>query len=688
MNTKKQIKNALFFVVIFLFFLKNGSVSAQQVILKQQGFTAANSQYVGQDNYTYQPNSNGGNLATVDSPGALTSRCLKIENSLANNVTQAVTFIPHVLDFGTYNTIQVQVFYSSPLFFEGVNCSPELNDNLRLDFSYDEGATWSTPINLVNGQNGNLDAFDFGRPNTNPTANANPFLFNIPSTSSRISVRLTGSFLANDGTRDVFLIDDVRIVGIIKDEQTITSGSGNFIVPANVTSLTAQIWGGGGGGSNSTTAAGGGGGGGYSTRTYAVTGGSSIPYTVGTGGIAGSNGLNSTFNAAANLITANGGSTGLDRIGGAGGASSGGIANRNGGSGGDARPSTAPLLNDEAGGAGGGSAFTTANGSVGTTASSATFTLGGIGFGNGGNGAAGTNNPIAYSGTIGGGGGGRGESVASSAPGGNGLLYLTWSSPEINIKSGNPQISIIDNDNSPSTIDNTDFGAQNFNLGFIDKTFTVYNYGDRTLILSNPITTGTGFSVFSNPGTLNVPAGGTTTFVIRFDPTGAGVINGTVSLTNNDSNENPYNFNILGTGFNPAPEIDLQGGFPLISLVSGDNAPTAAKGSAFGTQNIAYGNVVRTFYVYNLGTSNLTITSIASSNPLIFAVSTISATPILPNTFSTFTVTFIPTAGTLNPNPTITINNNDSNEGAYILRVSGTGNTTAASDFNIRGGYL
>ncbi len=63
------------------------------------------------------------------------------------------------------------------------------------------------------------------------------------------------------------------------------NASGSWVVPANVTSATFEIWGGGGGGGGASgsssypgtygTTGGGGGGGGYSSTTISVTSGNS-----------------------------------------------------------------------------------------------------------------------------------------------------------------------------------------------------------------------------------------------------------------------------------------------------------------------------------------------------------------------------------------------------------------------------
>ena len=53
--------------------------------------------------------------------------------------------------------------------------------------------------------------------------------------------------------------------------------------------------------------------------------------------------------------------------------------------------------------------------------------------------------------------------------------------------------------------------------------------------------------------------GGTTTFQIQFTPSSTGLKTATVWISNNDGNENPYNFVIQGTGLIAEPEMDVLG---------------------------------------------------------------------------------------------------------------------------------
>ena len=110
-------------------------------------------------------------------------------------------------------------------------------------------------------------------------------------------------------------------------------------------------------------------------------------------------------------------------------------------------------------------------------------------------------------------------------------------------------------DPTPSAIENTDFGWTNISTGHHWKTYSTENLGAANLTLTgspNKVTiSGTNasdFSVTTQP-TSPVTPSGSTTFQITFNPSALELTcTATVSLANDDSNENPYTFAIKGTG--------------------------------------------------------------------------------------------------------------------------------------------
>ncbi len=124
--------------------------------------------------------------------------------------------------------------------------------------------------------------------------------------------------------------------------------------------------------------------------------------------------------------------------------------------------------------------------------------------------------------------------------------------PEINVQGAGGN-NIADGDMIPNPADGTDFGTVDITTGSTATTFTIQNLGAYTLNLTGPspyaIISGatTEFTVMPIPSNSITP-GGSTTFLVTFDPTSTGVKNATITIANDDSDETLYNFAITGTG--------------------------------------------------------------------------------------------------------------------------------------------
>lgn len=133
----------------------------------------------------------------------------------------------------------------------------------------------------------------------------------------------------------------------------------------------------------------------------------------------------------------------------------------------------------------------------------------------------------------------------------------TTYSPEIAV-SGNGA-TITDGDATPAVTDYTDFGGVAVSGGSLTRTFTIGNSGDWTLNLTGtPRVSVSGadaadFTVSAQPDSTALAVGGNTTFQVTFAPAGLGTRTAALSIANDDSNENPYNFAIQGSGMDSAP---------------------------------------------------------------------------------------------------------------------------------------
>ncbi|MBN2029166.1 choice-of-anchor D domain-containing protein [bacterium] len=131
----------------------------------------------------------------------------------------------------------------------------------------------------------------------------------------------------------------------------------------------------------------------------------------------------------------------------------------------------------------------------------------------------------------------------------------TPNAPEMDVKGyyNYSKVSISDGDNTPSVSDGTDFGSVSVG-GSSTQNFKIYNTGDLTLYLTgNPkvIIGGThasDFSVIVQPDSVLFSGIDSTWFRVQFQPGATGLRTATLSIANNDPDENPYNFTIQGTG--------------------------------------------------------------------------------------------------------------------------------------------
>ena len=115
------------------------------------------------------------------------------------------------------------------------------------------------------------------------------------------------------------------------------------------------------------------------------------------------------------------------------------------------------------------------------------------------------------------------------------IVTSAISSPEINIQ-GNAT-NIVDGDTTPTTADDTEFGAISVTGSTDTNTFTIQNTGTANLSIGT-ITIGgahaADFTLTASPAS-SVSASGSTTFDITFDPSAVGLRTASVSIVNGDS---------------------------------------------------------------------------------------------------------------------------------------------------------
>lgn len=251
--------------------------------------------------------------------------------------------------------------------------------------------------------------------------------------------------------------------------------------------------------------------------------------------------------------------------------------------------------------------------------------------------------------------------------------------PEMNVRGlvgANPTIA--DGDTTPQGTDNTLFATVVI-PGSQAKVFRIENTGNAVLNITSITMVGgntTDFVVSGITLPTTIAAGASLDFTVTFTPSASGVRNTTLTIANNDANENPYNFVIQGNGTLVASvDMNVKGNGQSIP----DNSiyPIGTNWTAFGVATVGVTTVTRTFTIENLGSTALSLTgtpfvTVTGPHASMFTVTVQPSTGTISGSSSvTFDVTFNPTAPGAK-NATIVIANNDSDENPYNFNISGT----------------
>lgn len=258
---------------------------------------------------------------------------------------------------------------------------------------------------------------------------------------------------------------------------------------------------------------------------------------------------------------------------------------------------------------------------------------------------------------------------SSSGYGGDYQLHLSLAG--YGGSSGTPEISVYDDAYGGTSILD-DYGSYAFGTtdqySPLQHTFQVTNDGTDTLTLGS-IQVSSGFSVFSSFGSTSLAPGASTTFTIRLNADYGGTYNGSVNFSTNDSDENPFNFNLSGTvdeygGYGGAPEITLYDeGYGGSSILDDYGS------YAFGTTDL-YTSLQHTFRVENDGTDTLTLGALQV--PYGYSVySSFGDSTLEPGENTTFTIRLnAEYGGTYNGSLSFTTN--DTDENPFNFNLSGT----------------
>lgn len=249
--------------------------------------------------------------------------------------------------------------------------------------------------------------------------------------------------------------------------------------------------------------------------------------------------------------------------------------------------------------------------------------------------------------------------------------------PEIELR-GNGQ-PIASGDLMPATADGTDFGATAAGSGTLTQTFTIHNTANGSLNLTgSPKVQLSGaqsadFSVSTQPA--SPVTASPASFTIQFAPTVIGTRTATVSIANDDNDENPYTFAIKGEGTAQAQEITVTGN--NLPVANRSATASTANGTNFGSTTV--GNTLSQSFVVHNGaySSSLHLTgvpkvTVADRDAADFSVTSQPGSPVGAGGESWFTVSFTPSAPGLRT-AILIITTDDHPDNPFVFTIQGTG---------------
>lgn len=234
--------------------------------------------------------------------------------------------------------------------------------------------------------------------------------------------------------------------------------------------------------------------------------------------------------------------------------------------------------------------------------------------------------------------------------------------PEIEV-SGNGE-DIACGDLGPSTDDGTDFEGTPIGTP-ISQSFKIYNSGTGNLTIGT-VAVPSGFTVATQPDSVIFP-GGYSNLVIQLDAEEGGVFSGSVSIPNNDpdDDEDPFTFAITGEVY--VPEIDIRGNG--VSIANGDDSLSTEDWTDFGSvfQGVPASKV---FTIHNTSEGGvLDVDSVTV--PAGFTVTASPSATVQAGENTSVTIRLDATAaGVYSGN--VSIANNDDDENPYVFAITGT----------------
>jgi Ca2+-binding RTX toxin-like protein len=195
-------------------------------------------------------------------------------------------------------------------------------------------------------------------------------------------------------------------------------------------------------------------------------------------------------------------------------------------------------------------------------------------------------------------------------------------------------------------------------------TFTVRNDGTSVLNLGT-LTLPAGYTLVEGLSA-TIAAGESDTFTVRLDSATTGTKAGTITIVNNDTDEDPFDVPITGVVNvvnTDVPVIKVTQARPLTPIDSGNSTVE------FGNREVGAAGPTRTFRVTNTGTAPLVVGDITL--PAGFALVDPLVGPIAPGATESFVIQLVTSGAPGVRTGLVTVPSNDPTRAAFTFRITG-----------------
>ncbi|WP_179333186.1 choice-of-anchor D domain-containing protein [Winogradskyella costae] len=141
---------------------------------------------------------------------------------------------------------------------------------------------------------------------------------------------------------------------------------------------------------------------------------------------------------------------------------------------------------------------------------------------------------------------------------------------------------ISNGDTTPDVLDHTDFGPTFISIG-TTKTYTIANTGNSVITIASIISDNPEFVITNSESTIN--GGMSSTFNITFVPTSLALSTATITIESNDTDENPFTFNVQGEGEEASFPATITAGDDWFYLNDGSDQGTVWRTLTFDQSN-------------------------------------------------------------------------------------------------------